>query len=782
MGTAAPGVEVGTDHGYPPRGGPQTARVNSSGRQRAVSACITRVVVTVEADDARGPDDSGAGAPSEVPRGALASIGAACARRHWIVIGLWLLALLATGVARNAAGGAFSDKVELSGTQAYSGLQLLNAHEPAAGGYAGQIVFHVPSGSVSAQRDAIESSLESIRGLAHVRSVSDPFGKGSTAVSADGRTAYSTVSFDVRPKTLGHDYVGELEAATQPARQAGVEVEYGGGLDELFRPAPNDALSELIGFAVALVVLLVGFASVAAAVLPLATALIAVIIAVGILALVAGLITFGTTAPTLALMIGLGVGIDYALFLTTRFRQRIMDGQAPVGAAAFTVATSGHAVLVAAGTVALALLGLYASGITFIGQLGLAAMIAVAVAAAAAMTLVPAGLGLLGRSIDRFCIGKPVAEAGSDSDHWHRYAATIARRPWTYMVLAIVVLAILTIPLLSIELGHIDDGADPSSYTDHRAYALVAGGFGPGANAPFTVVVDTSQAHAEKAAIAHSVETAVKQTPGVASSTPLSASKDGAILVGKVISANTPQSRQTRALFEHLVDTTLPQALAGTGAHGYVAGLAASQLQFRDTVTARLPVVIAIVVGLAFLLLMATFRSVLVALKAAILNLLSVGAAYGVIVAVFQWGWGGSLLGVHEKVPIESYVPVLMFAIIFGLSMDYEVFLLSRIKEAWDRSHDNTGAVAAGLASTARVISCAAVIMASVFLSFVLSSSVVVKMLAVGLSASVLVDATVVRLVLVPATMTLLGEANWWMPRWLDRVLPRISAEGAAAG
>jgi putative drug exporter of the RND superfamily len=247
-----------------------------------------------------------------------------------------------------------------------------------------------------------------------------------------------------------------------------------------------------------------------------------------------------------------------------------------------------------------------------------------------------------------------------------------------------------------------------------------------------------------------------------------------------VVSADPPQSHATRQLFERLVDTTLPQALAGTGAHGYVAGSAATQLQFRDKVTARLPVVIAVVVALALVLLMATFRSVLVALKAAIMNLVSIGAAYGVIVAVFQWGWGDSALGTQEKVPVESYVPVLMFAIVFGLSMDYEVFLLSRIKESWDRTHDNPAAVAAGLASTARVISCAAIIMASVFLSFVLSSNVVIKMLAVGLSASVLVDATIVRLVLVPATMTLLGEANWWMPHWLDRLLPRIEAEGAA--
>ncbi len=731
--------------------------------------------VTVEAEE---PAATGGG-PGRP--GLLARLGSACARRHRLVIALWLLALVATVVLRGAIGGAFSDKVELKGTQAYAGLALLNQHQPSAGGYAGQVVFHVGSGSLASEREAIESSISNVKALPHVRSASDPFAKNSGTLSKDGRTAYSTVSFDERPKTLGHAYIAKLEDAVHPARAAGVQVEFGGGLDELFRPPPNDVLSELIGFGVALIVLLVGFGSVLAAILPLVSALIAVLIAVSLLGIVAGIITFGTTAPTLALMIGLGVGIDYALFLTTRFRQRIMDGDGPVEAARFTVATSGHAVLVAAGTVAVALLGLYACGITFIGQLGLAAVLAVAVGAAAALTLVPAALGMLGRSIDRFKVREPVAEAGGSGDGWHRYAATVARRPWAFLAGAVLVLVVLAIPLLSIELGHIDDGADPQSYTDHRAYELVASGFGTGANSPFTVVVDMNGASAPAASVAHDVESALHETSGIATATPLSASPDGTLLIGKVIPASSPQSHQTRELFEHLRDTTLPQALAGSGAHGYVAGGAATQLQFRDKVTARLPVVIFVVVALAFVLLMCTFRSVLVALKAAILNLLSIGAAYGVIVAVFQWDWAGSALGVHEKVPIESYVPVLMFAIVFGLSMDYEVFLLSRIRESWLGSGDNTSAVAEGLATTARVISCAAVIMASVFLSFVLSSSVVVKMLAVGLSASVLVDATVVRLVLVPATMTLLGEANWWMPRWLDRLLPHIDAEGGQA-
>ena len=680
-------------------------------------------------------------------------------------------------VTRHLAGGTFNDNVDLPGTQAYTGLQLLRANEPAAGGYAGRVVFHVASGSLRSDQSAIDETVTRLSGLPHVLSASNPLAGGSSALSADGRTAYSTVHFDARPKTLGQSYIAKLDKATKPARDAGIQVEYGGSLDELTRPSPNDRRSELIGFIVALVVLLIGFGSVAAALLPLVSALVAVGIGVSILGLVAAVIDFGTTAPTLAVMIGLGVGIDYALFLTTRFRQQILDGVEPVDAAGWTVGTSGHAVLVAAGTVSVALLGLYASGVTFIGRLGLAAVFSVLVAALAALTLVPAGLALLGRRIDALHVRKPVAESGSDHDGWHRYARLVSRRPWRFLAAGVAVLAVLTVPLLSIQLGHIDDGADPKSYTDNRAYELVAHAFGVGANGPFTVVLDTHGSPGSAADVAQHVGTALETTPGVAHATPLKASSNGQIAVGTVVPSTAPQDKATSALFDRLVNQTLPQALAGTHVSGYVTGTTPSQLQFRDTLTSRLPLVLAVVIGLSFLLLMVTFRSLLIPLKAAVLNLMSIGAAYGVIVAVFQWGWGGSLLGVSENVPIESYVPILMFAIVFGLSMDYEVFLLSRIQEEWEHTGDNTEAVAAGLARTARVITCAALIMASVFLSFVLSTNVVVKMLAVGLSVSVVVDATIVRLILVPATMNLLGSANWWLPAWLGRLLPRISAE-----
>ena len=606
--------------------------------------------------DARSGDRAASGAaamsvPTHPPAGqaqptGLERLGRACAGHPRRVIAIWLALLVVSVVLSKTAGGTFSDKVELPGTQAATGLSLLEANEPSAGGYPGQVVFHTASVSLHDEQSAIEQSVSNLRGLEHVVSASDPLAQGS--VSPDGRTSYSTVHFDQRPKTFGSSYVGKLEGAVAPARAAGVTVEFGSGLDELLRPPANDALSEVIGFTVALLVLLVGFGSVAGAVLPLVSALIAVAVGVSLLGLAAALVTFGTTAPTLALMIGLGVGIDYALFLTTRFRQQIADGADPVHAAGRTTATSGFAVLVAAGTVSLALLGLFASGITFIGMLGLAAVLSVLSAAAASLTLVPAALGMLGRRIDALTVRAPIAESGSEGDGWHRYARLVGRHPWRFLVLGLLVLAVLTVPLLSIELGHIDDGADPHSDTDRRAYDLIAQGFGAGANGPLTIVVDSAHASRPESEIAKSVEQALAGEKEIARYTPLKPSANGALLIGTAIPASSPQSHATSELFQRLVDTTLPDALAGSGAQGYVTGGLAGQLQFTERVISRLPVVIAVVVALAFLLLMVTFRSLLIAVKAAVLNLLSIGAAYGVLVAVFQWGWGSSSMDRRE--------------------------------------------------------------------------------------------------------------------------------------
>lgn len=724
------------------------------------------------------------GAPSQPP--GLARLGAACARHPLAVLGCWLVVLAGVLAGAHLGGGVFSDNVTLPGTEASTGLQLLRRHDPAASGFSALVVVRSRSTPLSAEAGPVDGAVADLSALPHVLSVANPLSPSSPAVSPNGLIAMIEVHLDVLPKTLGSAYLARVEAATAPLRHAGLEVEYGGTFDQLTRPKAVDGRSELIGFGVALVVLVVGFGSLLGAALPLFTALVSVVVGTSILGLVAAVLTFGTASPTLALMVGLGVGIDYAVFLTTRFRQRLLDGLPVDRAAGSTVATSGHAVLVAASTVSVALLGLYVSGVSFLGQLGLAAVFTVVTAGAGAVTLVPAGLGLLGRRIDRYHLRPPVAETGHEGDGWHRYAALIGRHPASSLCAGLVVLGVLAIPLFSIFLGHVDSGADPASFTDKRAYDLVTEGFGVGTNGPLTVVVrlatHSPSGAGSGSALGSQLQATLAATPDVARASTLSTTPDGALLVGSVIPKSSPQSAATTGLFHRLVDTTLPGALRGTGATGYVTGTVASNVQFADILASRLPLVIVAVVLVALLLVMATFRSVLLAVKAALLNLVSISAAYGVLVAVFQWGWGRSLLGLSENVPIESYVPMMMFAIVFGLSMDYEVFLLSRVKERFDRTGDPHGAVAAGLSATGRVITCAALIMISVFLSFVASTLVVIKMLAVGLAFSVLIDATIVRLLLVPAVMYLLGARAWWLPRWLDRVLPRLEAEGSDPG
>ncbi|MEU3190301.1 MMPL family transporter [Streptomyces sp. NPDC006992] len=739
------------------------------------------------------PGGRGGTAPESAGAGRLRRLGEWCARHCVLVLVLWLVALGGLQALKATVGGTYSDDFTVSSAQSQQGLQVLGRADPDAAGVSADVVLHSAGRALTSSADEIDSAAGSLRKLPHVLSVQNPLpaspeSKPTGALSSNGRTGYLTVRFDTNPTNLDSSYLNGVDSAVAPLRKAGVEVQYGGPLGELARPQADDVRSEAIGFAVAVVVLLVGFGSVLAAGVPLVVALVGVLVGLGCLGLVARAAAFADVAPTLATMIGIGVGIDYALFLLTRHRQTLLDGSDPVRAAGRAVATSGHAVVVSGCTVIVALAGLYASRVSFIGKLGLAAGITVVTAVAGALTLLPALLGLVGGRIDRYRMRTPVAEGsgapgGADGARaaggWHRYAQRVERRPWWFLLGGVVVVAVLAIPVFSMRLSHIDDGADPPGFTDKKAYDLLSAGFGPGENGPLTVVVDQSAVPGDdRAALSDSVRKALDGTSGTARVTPPEPAGNGDALTAAVVPRGGPQDASTTRLFDELKDEVLPRAVRGYPAHTYVTGTTAAQLDFVQLVSGRLPLIIGVVVALALVIILIVFRGVLVAVKAAVLNLLSIGASYGVLVAVFQWGWGGPALGVSGTVPIESYVPMMMFAIVFGLSMDYEVFLLSRVRAAWERTGDSRGSVAHGLERTARVITCAALIMASVFAAFILTDNIVVKMMGLGLAVSVLIDATIVRLLLVPAVMTLLGQRAWWLPARLDRLLPRMAPEG----
>ncbi|MGH2556582.1 MAG: MMPL family transporter, partial [Actinomycetota bacterium] len=618
--------------------------------------------------------------------------------------------------------------------------------------------------------------------LDHVVGVTSPYGQeGARQVSADDRIAFADVQFDVGTGEIPLTVIQDLIEIGDSAESPGLRVEFGGGpiAQAQFEP-PGGA--ESVGFLAAVVILLITFGSVLAMFLPLVTAGIGIGIGLSLILLFANFINVPNFTPQVASMIGIGVGIDYSLFIVTRYRQHLHEGMDPERAIALAMTTSGRAVVFAGIIVVISFLGILLMGFPFVEGIAVGGAAAVAVTMLAAITLLPALIGFVGRNIDRLHIPRlrKIETTGRQS-FWFRWSRVIQRRPWTTGLVGLAVLLTLTIPLFSIRLGLADAGNDPEHLTTRRAYDLLSKGFGPGFNGP--LILATELAGPQDLQALSSVAQAVESTPGVAFVSPPipndQTTPTAAIVT--VYPTTSPQSVETEDLVRRLRNDVIPRATGGGGPDVLVGGFTAAGVDFTILSGQRLPLLIGAVIAVSFLLLLVVFRSIVVPIKAAIMNLLSIGAAYGVIVAVFQWGWLGGLVGIGKPGPFEAWAPMMLFTILFGLSMDYEIFLLSRIREEYVRTRDNNLSVANGVATTGRVITAAAAIMIAVFLSFVLGFDIrQIKLVGLGLAVAVLVDATIVRMVLVPATMELLGNANWWLPRWLARVVPKIKVEREA--
>jgi RND superfamily putative drug exporter len=619
-------------------------------------------------------------------------------------------------------------------------------------------------------RAALSRVQAAVADLPNVLGTSDP------AVSPDGRVALIRVQYpqleDLRP--------GDLENLKQAGARAGegspLRIEMGGDLFFAFEEAPTGT-GELLGLAAAVVILLLAFGSLVATGLPIGLAVVGLAVGISSMALLAYLIDVPSWATVVGTMVGFGVGIDYALFILTRHREYLASGLTVEESAGRAVATAGQAVVFAGGTVVIAILGLAVAGVPFMTAGGMAVSFIVLIMVAASVTLLPAFLGLAGHWVNRLGLRRTRARHGATvGSGWRQWGEHVSRHAWAYAIGVTVLLLALTAPVLALHVGFPDDGSLPESRTERRAYDLVAEGFGPGINGPLVVAVDISK----DPAVVRPLREAIAADEGIAAVAPPEVHTDAGVATLVAFPATGPQDDATLDTVERLRAEVFPAVLGDSPARAHVGGQAAGFADVGDRVHDRLPLFVAAVVVLSFLLLTVVFRSVLVPLKAALLNLLSIGASYGVMVMVFQWGWGADLIGLESTVPIVSFIPMFMFAILFGLSMDYEVFLLSRVRGEYVATGDNEASVIRGIAGTARVITSAALIMISVFLGFVLGEDPAIKMFGLGLATAIFVDATIVRIVLVPATMKLLGDANWWLPSWLDRLLPTLDVEGPA--
>ncbi|MCZ7460024.1 MMPL family transporter [Streptomyces sp. WMMC940] len=772
----------------------------------------------------------------------LLATGRWCARRPKRTVAAWLLLLIALASAVGTFGRVTSEAVTIPGSDSQAARDAAGAFADAASGRQ-PVVLYAPADAApltsSAQRRAVEEAARAIEGVDHVVAVTTPYEPAGGGLAADGRTGRLTVELDVGGRDITPETTRAVTDAAAPAARAGIEVTPGGDLAAAADKG-STGHSEIIGLAAAFVVLALGFGSLVAAGVPLLTGAVGLAASLCLIGLAGHLMDMPSSGATIAAMIGLGVGIDYTLFCLTRFRELLAAGVGVEDAAARTTAGSGKAVVFAGSAVVAALAGLALGGLPLLHALALAPGIAVLVAMAATLTLLPAVLSLLGPRLtprarngrkarrvreernaredgavrterdarEERPAGRGAGEertdapaAGPDGEHpethaahsrpaeahpgaagapagWGRIAAFVASRPWRCLLGALVLTGVLAAPAGQLTFGQLDAGDKAVGTASRTAYDRMAAAYGPGANGPLQVVSSLpSPASGPGDARITAVSAALRATDGVASVGPAQLDASATRVRWQVTPTTAPADPDTVALVHRLRDEILPGATGDTGLVTHVGGATAAQADLNERLTARMPLVVGFVLAVAALLLLVAFRSPVVAVKAALMNLVSVAAAYGVLTAVFQWGWGATLVGLEGPVPIPGYVPLLMFAVLFGLAMDYEVFLLSAVRAAYLRDGDNRGAVISGLSGTGRIITSAALIMVSVFLGYLLSDDPVVKMFGIGLATAVALDATVVRGVLVPSTMVLLGRANWWLPDALDRLLPRLAVE-----
>jgi RND superfamily putative drug exporter len=713
--------------------------------------------------------------------GPLYRIGHFCSRHHWLVIGVWVALAIALVAIGQASGSKTSENLTLPGTGSTLSTELLEENLPEQAYGSNPLVLEAPAGTKLSEpkyAKAVEETAANLEKQHDVNSAMSPLAPGSQTLSQkDPNIGYIPVVLGVGPGEITEAESQKLLDSAKPFEAAGGNAAIGGYVgNQLSKPSTEK--SEVIGLVAAVIILLFAFGTATAMMLPIFSAIIGLACALSIIRLLEHVLEVPGVAATLATMIGLGVGIDYALFIVTRHKLQLKEGMDLRESIARATATAGGAVVFAGFTVVIALCSLAVAGIPLVSTLGYTAAISVVIAVCAAATLLPAMLGALGPHINslRFHIGRTHPDEVEPSG-WRHWAERIVKMPWRSTLVALFILVLLALPIFKLQLGQNDISALPKETTSRQAYDGLNSGFGPGVNGPLLIASEfTTPEEAQQ--VLPALQKTIGGTEDVAAVTEPTLSEDKEVAVFTVISKSEPWADETVSLVENLRDEVIPGALKGTQANSYVGGQTAGYIDLANKISEKLPLMIAVVVGLSFLVLLMAFRSVLVPIKAAAMNLISVAAAYGVVTAVFQLGWGSSLIGLDHPIPIVSFVPLLMFAILFGLSMDYEVFLMTQIKEHYVEYGDERRAVVEGLANTGRVITSAAGIMVCVFASFVLSGDPVVKEFGVGLAIAIAIDSTVVRCLLVPAVMELMGKWAWWMPAWLDRIVPRISIEG----